>query len=127
VAERGEHPVCRTLERPSANDRADGNLRGRGRGQGLHHPRQCQDRADAHYGVRGTEDDGVGTGDRLKDTLRGPGIVDTAQLDPEHLVALSAAHEILLELEAAYRGVQDSRNWIVAHRQHGALHTQSAG
>ena len=79
VAERGEHPVRRTLERPSADDRADGHLRGGGRGQGLHHSWQGQDRADAHDRVRRTEDDGVGAADRREDTFRRPGLLDTAQ------------------------------------------------
>ena len=73
VAERGEHPVRRTLERPSADDRADGHLRGaRTRPGPPLIPGQGQDRADAHDRVRGTEDDGVGTGDRRKHRSVGP-------------------------------------------------------
>ena len=88
---------------------------------------QGQDRAYAHDRVRRTQDDGVGTGDRREHMLRRPGVLDTAQLDPEHLVPLPAAHEVLLELEAAFRGLEHRRDRIVAHRQHGALHAKSTG
>src|SRR3712207_1510081 len=121
VAEGGEHPVRGSLERPPAYYGADRYRGCSGGGQRLPHPRDGQDRADAHHGVGGAEDHQVGPSERLEDGVGGPGVVYAAQAQPEHLVPLATADEVLLELERAVWGVEDGRHRLVAHRQYDAL------
>src|ERR687897_2855732 len=99
VAQRLEHPVRRALERPPADDGAHRDLRsGRGR-EKLPHPRHGEDRTYAHDRIRGTENDGLRTGNRLLDFHRDTSTLYPTYLYPRNLVPLPPAHEVLLELQ----------------------------
>ena len=113
----------RPLDRPPADEWADGHDRSRRRAQRLPHSGQREDRPDRDHGVGRADDDRLGRGDRLEHRVGGRRPLQPAQLDAlDRALAAFEDHE-LLERQLASARAHPGRHALVAHREHVRTHS----